>query len=150
MANCQRQPQFCCPRRALRSVPLPWQPFIRRQIRRWPRPNPATPAMWAWCRPGPQLASQLRAPADAAPEREQLQHTTPAHARERQQAARRGRIPGAQADGEDTTPMQNPRQGEGDIHNFSMHRSSSKRHTNDQEPQVHRFASYRFRVCRHG
>ena len=67
--------------------------------------------MWAWRRPGPQLAGQLRAPADAAPERAQLQHTTPA--RERQQAARRGRIPGAQADGEDTTPMQNPRQGEG-------------------------------------
>ena len=50
------------------------------------------------------------------------------------------------------TPLRCKTQGRvwGDIHNCSMHRSSSTRHTNDQEPQVHWFASYRFRVCRHG
>ena len=61
----------------------------------------------------------------------------------------KARAEASEPQGEDTTPMRNPRQGRGAISTAGACTAPAQG-THDKELQVHRFASYKFRVCRHG
>jgi len=149
MANCQRQPQFGC----------------------WPEAGLAVGATaLATSHPPPDLPLAAAEPGNAGlvralglglswpascrslPVQPQSGHSssTPNHhanaSKPRTEGESLGPMPTAK------TPLRCKTQGRAgeDICNCSMHRSSSTRRTDDQEPQVHKFASYRFRVCRHG
>ena len=114
MANCQRQPQFGCwleAGLAVGAIALAtshsstnW-PLSGRGRTQQPRPR----EIGAGAGAGPQQSSQLQAPAYAAPDQTQPQHTT--QAPKRQRTTRQGRSLGAQASDEGATPRQNRRPG---------------------------------------
>ena len=92
----------------------------------------------ASCRPLPMQPQTRHSPSTP--------HQRPKASEQRAEAEAWGRRPAAKAPPRGRTEGRGARR---DPQLRHAHRSST-RHRDDQEPQPHRFVSYRFRVCRHG